>query len=51
MRDCSAVANNIAAYQKLYNTLEGGFDGFELNYIPRANNTEADELANVGSSR
>src|ERR1041385_8104465 len=39
------------AYQKLYNTLEGGFDGSELNYIPRANNTEADELANIGSTR
>src|ERR1041385_7379023 len=39
------------SYQKLYNTLEGGFDGFELNYITRANNTEADELTNIGSTR
>src|SRR4051812_10479862 len=51
MRDCDAVADNMEAYQKLYNTLEGSFDGCELNYISRANNTEADELANIGSTR
>src|SRR4051812_9182435 len=51
MRDCDAVADNMAAYQKLYNTLEGSFDGCELNYISRANNTEEDELANIGSTR
>src|SRR3954465_14505900 len=51
MKDCDAVADNMAAYQKLYNTLEGNFDGYELNYISRANNTEADELANIGSNR
>src|SRR4051812_28976936 len=51
MRDYNTVADNMAAYQKLYNTLEGGFDGCELNYIPRANNTEADELANIPSTR
>src|SRR3954463_4366335 len=51
MRDCDAVADNMAAYQKLYNTLEGSFDGCELNYISGANNTEVDELANIGSTR
>src|SRR3954468_22445579 len=51
MRDCDAVADNMAAYQKLYNTLEGSFDTCELNYISRANNTEVDELANIGSAR
>ena len=51
MRDCDAPADNMAAYHKLYNTLEGSFDGCELNYISRANNTEADELANIGSTR
>src|SRR3954466_3912840 len=51
MRDCDAVADNMAAYQKLYNALGGSFDGCELNYISRANNTEADELANIGSTR
>src|SRR3954465_9016135 len=51
MRDCGAVAENMMAYQKLYNTLEGGFDDCELNYVTRANNTEADELANIRSTR
>src|SRR3954469_25622821 len=51
MRDCDAVADNMAAYQKLYNTLEGSFKGCKLNYISRANNTEAVELANIGSTR
>src|ERR1044071_4742544 len=30
MSDCDAVADNMMAYQKLYNTLEGGFNGCEL---------------------
>ena len=47
MRDCDAVADNMMAYQKLYNTLEGGFDGCELNYVSRENNSEANELANI----
>src|ERR1041384_5627367 len=51
MRNCDALADNMVAYQKLYNELEGSFDGCELNYITRANNTEADEIANIGSTR
>src|SRR4051812_29020530 len=51
MRNCNAIVDNMAAYQKLYNELEGNFDGCELNYITRDNNTEADELANIGSTR
>src|SRR3954466_7249272 len=51
MRYCDAIANNMAAYQHLYNTLKGSFNGCKLNYISRANNTEADELANIGSTR
>ena len=51
MRDCEAVTNNMSANQKLYNILEGDFNGCELNYVSRANNTEADELANIGSTR
>src|SRR3954462_11349057 len=51
MRDCDAVADNMEAYQKLYNAHEGSFDGCELNYITKANNTEADEPANIGSTR
>src|SRR3954465_14470584 len=41
MRDCDALADNMMAYQQLYNTLEGGLDDRELNYVTRANNTEA----------
>src|SRR3954464_1719505 len=51
MRDCDAVADNMEAYKQLYNALEGSFDGCKLNYITRANNTEADEVANIGSTR
>src|ERR1043165_9594494 len=51
MRNCDAIADNMAAYQKLHNALEGSFDGYELNYVTRGNNTEADELANIGSTR
>ena len=50
MKDCEAVADNMSAYQKLYGILEGEFDGCELNYVAKANNTEADELANIGST-
>ena len=51
MKDYEAVADNMLAYQKLYNILEGDFDGCELNHVSRANNIEADELANIGSTR
>src|SRR3954470_18492151 len=44
MRGYDAVADNMMAYQNIYNTLEGGFDGCELNYVTRANNIEEDEL-------
>ena len=50
MKDCEAVADNMLAYQKLYNILEGDFDGCELNHVSCTNNTEADELANIGST-
>ena len=39
MKDFEAVTDNMSAYQKLYNILEGEFDGCELNYIAQANNT------------
>src|SRR3954467_5651829 len=38
MRCGDAVADNMMACQKLYNTLEGGLDDFNLIYISRANN-------------
>src|SRR4051812_4034763 len=49
--DSEVVADNMLAYQRLYCILEGEFDGCELNYVFRANNTEADELAIIGSTR
>ena len=51
MKDCDAVADNMLAYQNLYNVLEGDFNDCELNHVARANNKEADELANIGSTR
>src|SRR4051812_43622649 len=51
MKDCEAVVDNMSSYQKLYGILEGEFDGCELIYVARANNTKADELANIGSTR
>src|SRR4051812_48993885 len=51
MRDCEAVADNMSAYQKLNKTLEGEFDRCELNYVTRANNKEANRLANIESTR
>src|SRR3954463_13960220 len=51
MRDCEASAGNMSEYQKLYNTLEGDFDGCKLNYITRENNKDADKLVNLRSTR
>src|SRR4051812_45548406 len=48
MKDCEADTDNISAYQNLYGIVEGEFDGCELNYVARENNTEADEIANIG---
>ena len=36
MKECDAQAENMAAYRELYNTLEGQFDGCELQQIGRA---------------
>ena len=51
MEDCEAVTDNMLAYQKQYNIIEGDFDGCKLNHVARVNNTEADELANIESTR
>ena len=51
MRDCYELADNMEAYQRLYNSLEGSFDGCKLNHISKTNNTEADELENIGLTR
>src|SRR5664279_2006603 len=50
MKACDAVSDNMTAYRDLYNTLEGNFDGYELQHIARASNEEADTLANIGST-
>ena len=50
MKECDAPAENMAAYRELYNTLEGEFDGCELQHIGRGSNSEADALANIGST-
>src|SRR3954470_5218031 len=34
MRNCDAIADNMAAYQKLYNALEGSFDGLSSTTSP-----------------
>ena len=51
MKDCNAVSDNMTAYRDLYDKLEASFDGCELRHIGRASNEEADELANIGSTR
>jgi hypothetical protein len=39
----------MTAYRNLYYYLEGTFDGSKVSHVSRANNEEADNLANVGS--
>jgi hypothetical protein len=39
----------MTAYRNLYYYLEGTFDGCEVSHVSRANNEEADNLANIGS--
>ena len=51
MKQCDAVNDNMAAYHDLYNLPEGSFDGCEISHIGRASNEEADQLANIGSTR
>jgi hypothetical protein len=49
MNRCDAITDNMMAYGNLYYYLEGTFDGCEVSDISRANNEEADNLANIGS--
>lgn len=46
---CDAVSDNMIAYRQLYQNMEAKFEGCELKHIGRANNEEADTLANIGS--
>jgi ribonuclease HI len=49
MNKCDAISDNMTAYRSLYYYLEGTFDECEVSHISRANNEEADNLANIGS--
>ena len=51
MKDCDAISDNMVAYRDLYDKLKASFNGCELHHIGRASNEEADELANIGSTR
>ena len=45
------ISDNMIAYRDLYDKLEASFDSCELRHIGRGSNEEADELANIGSTR
>jgi hypothetical protein len=49
MNWCNAISDNMTAYRNLYYYLDGTFDGWEVPHVSRANNEEADNLANIGS--
>jgi hypothetical protein len=49
MNRCDAISDNMMAYRNLYYYLEGTFDGCEVSHVSKANNEEADNLANIGS--
>jgi hypothetical protein len=49
MNRCDTVSDNMTAYRNLYYYLEGTFDGCKVSHVSRANNEEADNLANIGS--
>jgi ribonuclease HI len=49
MNRCDAISDNMTAYRNLYYYLEGTFDGCKVSHISRANNEEADNLANIRS--
>jgi hypothetical protein len=49
MNWCDAISDNMTAYRNLYYYLEETFDGCDVSHDSRANNEEADNLANIGS--
>jgi hypothetical protein len=49
MNKCDAISDNMTAYINLYYYLERTFDRCEVSHVSRANNKEADNLANIGS--
>ena len=50
MNECDTHSANMIAYRALYNSLEGDFDGCELQHVGRESNEEADRLAIIGST-
>jgi ribonuclease HI len=48
MNRCEAISDNMTAYRNLYYYLEGTFNGCEVSHVSRANNEEANNLANIG---
>jgi hypothetical protein len=50
MNLCDAISDNMIAYRQMYQSMEAKFEGCELKHIGRANNEEADALANIGST-
>jgi hypothetical protein len=49
MNHCDAISDNKTTYRNLKYYLEGTFNGYEVSYVSRASNEEADNLANIGS--
>jgi ribonuclease HI len=49
MNRYDAISDNMTVYRNLYYYLEGTFDGCKVSHISRANNEEADNLANIRS--
>jgi hypothetical protein len=49
MNKCDAISVNMIAYRNLYYYLEGTFDGCKVSHVSKANNEEADNLANIRS--
>jgi hypothetical protein len=49
MNRYDAISDNMTAHRNLYYYLEGTFDGCKVSHVSRANNEEADNLANIGS--
>ena len=48
---CDANSPNMDAYRRAVDQLGGSFDGYELVYIDRRKNEEADALSRLGSKR
>jgi ribonuclease HI len=49
MNKYDTISDNMTMYRNLYYYLKGTFDGCEVLHVSRANNEEADNLANIES--